>query len=212
MHLDPNRLINIVINGNSAAPVAGIIAQKVEGKLFVHDEVYIMTSGNPLDAADAIADKYGGKEYRAQFDMVPDWRDGKANHTDGIATYNRLNPHFLGLQDMSYYAGLDHREVDSINSLLALFSCTKDNCRLFISDRCKSLLRDLDQCVYMPGTRKVSREDKALYHVSSCLQILALRMFPVQRLDPTKPPERKRSDLGEIFYAQRMKNQYGEPL
>lgn len=209
--MTPNLPLNLVINGNSLSPSAGLVLQVDKRHIRVIEEIYLKDSGSLMDVAAVMVEKYGGNRYRATFETSPA-KDGKANWSDSVLLYNYLQFHFLQLRDHSFYKEDNERMTNAINSLNAILSCNTNEFRLSIAAGCKGLVRDLEQVTYIPGTRKINEDEKGLGQLSACLQIVVFRMFPIQRVNPLKPVERERSDVGKIFYAQRMRPLQGPPL
>lgn len=207
--IDKHKSINLIINGQSLAPACGLVCQVDRRHIKVIEEISLPNSGSLMDVAQIMIAKYGGLKYRATYETTPA-KDGKANWSDSVLLYNRLEPEFHTLSDKSFYGENDNRILNSVNALNAVLSCNNNQYRLSISADAKGLMRDLEQCTYLPGTRKFNDEDKTLGHLSACLQILIYRLFPMAKVKkPVKSNIPAPNTGARVFYDLRHKKHTG---
>jgi len=199
--MNPDFPVGIALNPTT--PIGAIVYQLREKSLYILDEALLEASGNPLDALAILAGKYGGPKVDCTLDLSVDPNDGKVNATDATVAQNYLMTRFRSVRNRCFYKGAESRQIDAVNSVNEVLSCNSPN-RLYIAQGCKRLIRDLSQMTFRQGERKLNTDDKSLGALSSCLQIVCYRLFPVQITYPktidTAPPI---GSDGRLFWDQR---------
>lgn len=137
-------------------PMTATIGRLNSDKLEIFDEAYIMTS-NTEQICKEIKRRYADTTL---INSCPD-ATGRARKTSSEFTDIQIcGKYFKMFHGPSNPAVIDR--YNCVNNLL-------EKERLIVDNKCKYLIRDLEQCVYKKGTRHIDDKDPKLVHISDAL-------------------------------------------
>ena len=147
-------------------PMTSVFCYVENDIIYVYDELYLKNSNTPK-AAKEIVKRYGKDNIRIVPDHTGDNRSTKTPNTD-----------FTILREVFGHANVIKRRnpyrVDRYNNLNRLF----DQGRIIIDEKCKYLIKDLEQLTYKEGTNKPDESDKSLGHITDALGYICWYLYP----------------------------------
>lgn len=155
----------------NVSPMTASIGCKVADQLHIFDEIELMNS-NTEEMCAEITRRYSGRKVIVYPDPAGNARKTSANV--GATDFSIIRNHGFEIRAPKAHPLV----VDRINTVQALLKTADGNRRLFISPKCKSLIRCLDGLTYKDGT---SQPDKStgLDHMTDGLGYLCCYEFPI---------------------------------
>lgn len=153
-------------------PMSAVVGLMVSDQLHIIDEIIIENS-NTTEMAQEIINRYHDKKIRVYPD--PSGRARKTSAAGGVTDFTILEQHGFNV-----IAPRAHPAVaDRINEVQAVLMNASKNVRLYVSPRCKELIKSLDGMTYKKGT---SSPDKmlGLDHATDALGYLVHSEFPIE--------------------------------
>lgn len=160
------------------SPLHWILAQAVNGMLFVYDEIYIPLNAKTTDALAELIDRHNNHKQR--FIIFGD-ASSKAAHTSSVQSDYAIIYNNKKLQQM----GVSYRipnanpaQGDRLNAVNALINAGHGR-RLFVDYKCRHLIKDLQNCRLKEGTRQL---DKVYYdgHGADALGYIINTLNPIR--------------------------------
>ena len=171
----------------NVAPMAGIVLQFADNKIWVFDEIHIPDEAQTRVACEEFArrwkgaDLIGGKSRRKVLywgDRAGVHRDTRGNVSDLEIMEQTLREHFVSVSE-----GCDRAQrliVDGVNAVNAMLYPLRGEPKLIINPACEMLIQDLEQMAWKPGTKQPDESDKQRKHFSDCLRYPVAQLYPVQ--------------------------------
>lgn len=147
-------------------PMTCTISEQVDGKLYTYDEMYIRNS-NTFNLVDLLLDKYPDKNIIACPDMTGTSRKTSAAVSD-IQILQKANIRIMGIRNP--------RVKDRLTCVNNAF----DKKNIFIDERCKYLVRDLEQ-VGMGQYGELDKTNLNLTHISDAYGYSIFRLYPLKQ-------------------------------
>jgi hypothetical protein len=174
----------------NVSPLCAVVLQAdPDGRYcWILDEIVIPDSAQTKDAAKEFARRYvklrvgEGKQSRQPAvhfygDASGRARDTRGSESDLDLIAEVLDAAFDDVTDDT--PSSNPRVVDRVNAVNALLDPSKGSPRLQIDPKCKTLIRDLEQVAFKPGTRELDKGNGQLTHVSDALGYPITDLFPV---------------------------------
>lgn len=166
----PDLYIGIDFNVN---PMSAIVGVKSADQLFLLDEV-ILPNSNTTELSAEIKRRYPKHKIRVYPD--PSGRARKTSAAGGITDFAILEQN-----GFSVIAPRAHPPVaDRINEVQAMLQNANGQRRLFVSKKCKDMIKSLDGLVYKEKTGAPDK-DSGLDHITDALGYLVHSEFPIRK-------------------------------
>jgi hypothetical protein len=175
--LDPNRPI-LVGSDFNVSPMSWVLAQKRDGKIFVFDEIYVKDT-NTTATLDLLWRKYGDST-RAGWEFYGDATGRQRKSSASLSDYLLIRGDQRFYPKEIKYPGSNPMRMDRYAAVNAALRNAKGNTRLYVSRRCKRLIKDLKNVAFAEGTREVDTSDLNLTHISDALGYMIYRIMPVR--------------------------------
>jgi len=168
-------------------PMAWVVAQRDEDKLYVLDELFLRNT-NTQQTLDELFKRYGRHESGFEFygDATGRARKTSASSSDYIQI--RQDSRFAGAR--VFYPRSNPPVADRFAACNAMFRNAKGVQRLFVDPRCVNLIRDLETRAYREGTREPD-DYGDVGHITDALGYVVYRLFPVALSYGSAPPKVK---------------------
>jgi hypothetical protein len=164
----PDLYIGIDFNVN---PMSAIVGVKSADQLFLLDEI-ILPNSNTTELSAEIKRRYPKHKIRVYPD--PSGRARKTSAAGGITDFAILEQN-----GFSVIAPRAHPPVaDRINEVQAMLQNANGQRRLFVSKKCKDMIKSLDGLVYKEKTGAPDK-DSGLDHITDALGYLVHSEFPI---------------------------------
>lgn len=147
-------------------PMTAIVAQVVNGKYEVFDEIYLENSDTYKMADEIKRRGYQGAR------ICPD-ATGKNRKTSGASDFQILKD--AGLTIESTYNPFKTDRINNVNRLLS-------DKRVSISPKCKKLINDLEKVVWKNNEPDQSGDNKHLTHISDALGYFLWKLDPIGKI------------------------------
>jgi len=157
-------------------PMAWVIGHMIDGQVFIFDEIYIHNT-NTRRSLDALAEKYG--EHKAGWFFTGDASSRARKTSADLTDYAQIyaDTRFENSQVIFPQANPSiHTRIATVN---AAFLNANEERRLFISESCENLIRDL-AVGYKPGTREIDDNKGKMGHITDALGYLLMYFLPIQ--------------------------------
>jgi PBSX family phage terminase large subunit len=162
---NPNHRIQVGMDFN-VNPMTAVVFQAYDNRLYVLDEVYLMTSDTHQMGLNLIASH--GQNLR----VIPD-STGNSRKTSAKGQTDHSILKDLGLEVIYNHNPARFDRYVCVNNL-----CEKS--RLVIDPKCKNLIKDLEKLSYKTGTTEPDvSSDKSLGHISDALGYGAWFSYPI---------------------------------
>ena len=166
----PDLYIGIDFNVN---PMSAIVGVKSADQLFLLDEI-ILPNSNTTELSAEIKRRYPKHKIRVYPD--PSGRARKTSAAGGITDFAILEQN-----GFSVIAPRAHPPVaDRINEVQAMLQNANGQRRLFVSKKCKDMIKSLDGLVYKEKTGAPDK-DSGLDHITDALGYLVHSEFPIRK-------------------------------
>ena len=166
----PDLYIGIDFNVN---PMSAIVGVKSADQLFLLDEI-ILPNSNTTELSAEIKRRYPKHKIRVYPD--PSGRARKTSAAGGITDFAILEQN-----GFSVTAPRAHPPVaDRINEVQAMLQNANGQRRLFVSKKCKDMIKSLDGLVYKEKTGAPDK-DSGLDHITDALGYLVHSEFPIRK-------------------------------
>lgn len=158
-------------------PMSSVILQpQPDGTVWCVDEI-ILRGSNTEEVCEEIERRYW--RHMKNIYLFPDPAGQYGQHARGESDLDIFRERGINKQRF-------HRKhplvVDRINAVNRMFKSADGRIRLYVSDRCKTLINSLEQTIYRKGTREI---DKAanVEHSADALGYCIHYQFPVRSLE-----------------------------
>ena len=166
----PDLYIGIDFNVN---PMSAIVGVKSADQLFLLDEI-ILPNSNTTELSAEIKRRYPKHKIRVYPD--PSGRARKTSAAGGVTDFAILEQN-----GFSVIAPRAHPPVaDRINEVQAMLQNANGQRRLFVSKKCKDMIKSLDGLVYKEKTGAPDK-DSGLDHITDALGYLVHSEFPIRK-------------------------------
>ena len=166
----PDLYIGIDFNVN---PMSAIVGVKSADQLFLLDEI-ILPNSNTTELSAEIKRRYPKHKIRVYPD--PSGRARKTSAAGGVTDFAILEQN-----GFSVVAPRAHPPVaDRINEVQAMLQNANGQRRLFVSKKCKDMIKSLDGLVYKEKTGAPDK-DSGLDHITDALGYLVHSEFPIRK-------------------------------
>ena len=166
----PDLYIGIDFNVN---PMSAIIGVKSADQLFLLDEI-ILPNSNTTELSAEIKRRYPKHKIRVYPD--PSGRARKTSAAGGVTDFAILEQNGFNV-----IAPRAHPPVaDRINEVQAMLQNANGQRRLFVSKKCKDMIKSLDGLVYKEKTGAPDK-DSGLDHITDALGYLIHSEFPIRK-------------------------------
>lgn len=166
----PDLYIGIDFNVN---PMSAIIGVKSADQLFLLDEI-ILPNSNTTELSAEIKRRYPKHKIRVYPD--PSGRARKTSAAGGVTDFAILEQN-----GFSVIAPRAHPPVaDRINEVQAMLQNASGQRRMFVSKKCKDMIKSLDGLVYKEKTGAPDK-DSGLDHITDALGYLVHSEFPIRK-------------------------------
>lgn len=164
----PDLYIGIDFNVN---PMSAVVGVKSADQLFLLDEI-ILPNSNTTELSAEIKRRYPKHKIRVYPD--PSGRARKTSAAGGVTDFAILEQN-----GFSVVAPRAHPPVaDRINEVQAMLQNANGQRRLFVSKKCKDMIKSLDGLVYKEKTGAPDK-DSGLDHITDALGYLVHSEFPI---------------------------------
>ncbi len=165
-------------------PMCSVVCQLRGDAVYVLDEIMLPTSSTP-EVCEEFERRYGG--HRAGVRIYGD-ASGERTHTvTGSSDYHLIRQ-FLGrrksLQGELLVGRANPPVRDRVNTVNARLRNAQGEQRLFINEKCRELVKDLEQVCYKPDSGQIDKDrDARRTHLSDALGYLLWQEFrPLSRV------------------------------
>ena len=166
----PDLYIGIDFNVN---PMSAIVGVKSADQLFLLDEI-ILPNSNTTELSAEIKRRYPKHKIRVYPD--PSGRARKTSAAGGVTDFAILEQN-----GFTVIAPRAHPPVaDRINEVQAMLQNANGQRRLFVSKKCKDMIKSLDGLVYKEKTGAPDK-DSGLDHITDALGYLVHSEFPIRK-------------------------------
>lgn len=170
---NPNNVrdLHIGIDFN-VSPISACVGIKVADQLHVVDEICIMNS-NTTELSQEIKSRYPNHKIYAYPD--PSGKARKTSAAGGVTDFTILQQHGFYVVAPNAHPAV----ADRINEVQAMLCNANGDRRLFISPKCKELIKGLDGMTYKQGA-SVPDKSLGLDHITDALGYKIHSMFPIR--------------------------------
>jgi Terminase large subunit, T4likevirus-type, N-terminal len=151
-------------------PMASIVLQKLSGKFFVIDEIFLRHA-TTQEAAQEFLRRY--PQHLAGVRVYGDAAGQHSQSSTGMSDFDVIREFFAANSMMrpSYHLSRANPAVrDRINLVNGLLRSANDNVSLYIDPKCTELISDLEQVNYKADTNQVDKDrDRLRTHLSDAL-------------------------------------------
>jgi hypothetical protein len=142
-------------------PMSAVVGQLIEDKLYVIDEFYLEHS-NTSDMARRIKEKYGSTNVF----IIPDSTGSKTTTNSSRSDHEILRSYGFTVKSAANPFRIDRYAAVNVNF---------EKNKIVVDNKCKYLIRDLEQVNFKEGTNQPDTSNKMLTHVSDALGYLVYR-------------------------------------
>lgn len=157
----------------NVSPVSACVGVKVADQLHVVDEICIMNS-NTTELAIEIKARY--PNHRIYTYPDPSGKARKTSAAGGVTDFTILQQHGFYVVAPNAHPAV----ADRINEVQAMLCNAEGQRRLFISPKCKELIKGLDGMTYKQGA-SVPDKTLGLDHITDALGYKIHSMFPIRQ-------------------------------
>ncbi len=155
----------------NVSPMSSIVAQVIRGTVWVHDEI-VLGRANTEDACEEFTNRFG--PHRTGLTIYGD-ASGQRMQTGGSTDY-AIVAAYLGARGYSYDRRVPKSNPavrDRVSVMNAMLESADGGTRMFINPRCRELIKDLEQVLYLPGSAIIDKQrDPRRTHLSDALGYL----------------------------------------
>jgi hypothetical protein len=173
--VDPARPLLWALDFN-VDPMSSVIAQEVNGRVVVVDEIFLRHSST-MDAAKAFLKRYGS--HRAGVVIYGD-AAGAHQQTTGASDYDVIREHFRANAGtrVSYEVPRANPSVrERINLMNSRLRTAAGAIGLVVDPKCKELIRDFEEVSYKEDSGQIDKDrDRLRTHLSDALGYLLLEL------------------------------------
>lgn len=177
---DPNLPLLIGSDFN-VSPMSWVICQENGNCVNVLDELSILNT-NTIETLNILYQKYGSHHGGFVFygDAAGRQRHTNASVSDYILIYNdrRFADPRTGRVDIRY-SNSNPAIIDRLASVNAMLQNAAGERRLFVSAKCKELIKDFEDVAFREGTREIDKSDLSRTHMSDALGYLIHARHPM---------------------------------
>jgi hypothetical protein len=168
--VDPSRPIVWALDFN-VNPMCSIVAQIIGGIVVVHDEI-VLRRASTLDACQEFRSRFG--HHAAGVEVYGD-ASGAHMQTAGGTDYEIISE-FLRSNGYQYSFRVPRANPpvrDRVTTVNSMFQSASGEVRLYVSKRCRELIKDFEQVGYQPNTTMIDKmSDPKRTHLSDALGYL----------------------------------------
>lgn len=183
-----NSQLPIVIGSDfNVSPMSWVIGHRYPNGLHIFDELF-MRDVSTGDALNELFRRYGNHENG--FEFFGD-ATGKARKTAASSAaqsdYIVINNDGRFKKKRLFYPPSNPPISDRYASVNALCCNAGNERRLMVDPKCKNLRSDLENMVYLEGTREPDERNKDTGHITDALGYIIHRVFPLRAIQESKP-------------------------
>ena len=163
-------------------PMASVICQRAGPLLYVLDEIVLRTSSTP-EVCEEFLRRYG--KHRGGLRIYGDATGGRRSSASTDSDHELIRAFLSRNRDLhgELVVGRSNPLVrDRINTMNGQLMNAQGERRLFVSERCRELIQDLEQVSYKPNSGQIDKDrDSDRTHVSDALGYLVWEEFRLAR-------------------------------
>jgi len=164
-------------------PLCGIIGQIKGTSLEIIDEIFLRNS-NTVEALKMLVSRWG--HHKSHFEIYGD-ASSRARHTSTYDTdYTLINdfPQLRALGRSLHFDRSNPPVVDRFQETNSRLQSADGERHVFISPKCKNLIRDLESRCYRDGTREANDSDPDSGHMTDSLGYAIHKLWPLRVIVP----------------------------
>jgi len=167
---DPNHPLLWALDFN-VSPMSSVVAQVIHGYVWVHDEI-VLSRASTQDACEEFTQRFA--RHPAGLMIYGD-ASGQHLQTSGSTDYAIITA-YLGGRGYPHSRRVPKANPavrDRVSLMNSMLESADGGVRLFVNPRCKELIKDLEQVVYLPDTTMIDKQrDPRRTHLSDALGYL----------------------------------------
>lgn len=176
LQVEPGRPLLWALDFN-VTPMSSVVAQKHDDTIRVLDEI-VLRQSTTAEACEEFLSRYGA--HAANLVVYGD-ASGARRQTTGSSDYQMLRDALVrrGLGSFQYRVPKANPGVrDRVSLVNSLLRSADGQTRLWVSPRCKELIKDLEEVEFKPGSGVIDKDkDPNRTHLSDALGYLAWQEF-----------------------------------
>ncbi len=180
--IDPDEQLLWALDFN-VNPMCSIVAQVIKGTVWVHDEI-VLNRASTEDACREFTGRFA--PHRGGMSIYGD-ASGQNMQTGGstdyaiIASYLQVRGYWYAKRVPKSNPGVR----DRVSVMNAMLQSADGGVRLHVNPRCKELIKDLEQVVYLPDSAVIDKQrDPRRTHLSDALGYLVWQECKPQVMEP----------------------------
>jgi Terminase large subunit, T4likevirus-type, N-terminal len=166
-------------------PMCSIVAQVIKGTVWVHDEI-VLNRASTENACEEFTRRF--ERHKGGLTIYGD-ASGQHMQTGGSTDYAIIGG-YLGARGYWYSRRVPKSNPavrDRVSVMNAMLESADGGTRLFVNPRCKELIKDLEQVVYLPDSAVIDKQrDPRRTHLSDALGYLVWQECRPQLVDPVE--------------------------
>lgn len=168
--INDTRELHIGLDFN-IVPMSATVGIKVANQLHIVDEI-VLPNSNTTEMSQEIKSRYPG--YKIYVYPDPAGKARKTSAVGGVTDFTILEQHGFYVVSPNAHPAV----ADRINEVQAMLCNTIGERRLFVSPKCKELIKSLDGMAYKQGS-SVPDKTLGLDHITDALGYKIHSMFPI---------------------------------
>lgn len=167
----------------NVAPISWTVGQLVQGVIYWIDEIYIQGTSTLVAAKEFMA-RYWNTErrHKAGVNVHGDASGWYAQTSATETDYAIITEVLKSMPAVQIHAGRSHPEVKSrVAAVNGKFRNMQGHRKMFVSDKCVELIKDLERVAFKPGTQELDKRDPLHTHPSDSIGYYVEQMFPLKK-------------------------------